>query len=234
MPASQALKKRVLILDDDKKLCRLIKLSLTKEGFDCVVMSNGLDAIPNIKNNLYDILLLDIMMPAISGLDLLKEVREFSTIPVIMLTALSNVKDRVNGFNLGADDYIVKPFFTAELVARINNALKHRLVTQDLTNKITKFGPIEIERASHIVKLDGERLMLSDMEYHILMILIHSSGIPLDRKTIYRKLMGHELDYNTRNMDVKIVHLRKKLGRWSSMIRTVWGIGYEIVVVDLP
>ena len=91
MPASQALKKRVLILDDDKKLCRLIKLSLTKEGFDCVVMSNGLDAIPNIKNNLYDILLLDIMMPAISGLDLLKEVREFSTIPVIMLTALSNV-----------------------------------------------------------------------------------------------------------------------------------------------
>jgi DNA-binding response OmpR family regulator len=140
--------------------------------------------------------------------------------------------ERIRVFQLGADDYLAKPYFTSELIFRINNSLKRQYRIEE-NKQLIKFGPLHLDRSNGRTFLEGKELFLSELESEILFVLVSNSGKPLDRKSIYKSVMGFELDCSTRNMDVKIAHLRKKLGNWHSMIRTVWGVGYEIVILEI-
>ena len=130
---------------------------------------------------------------------------------------------------IGADDYLSKPCFTSELVFRINNSLKRQKPTE---KKLISFGPLQLDPDFRTFYLDGKDLNLTEFEFEILSALVSNSGKPLDRKSIYQHVAGYEFEFNSRNMDVKVAHLRKKLGKWHGMIRTVWGVGYEIVIPD--
>ena len=220
---------RVLIVEDDQMLAGLLSRLLTEEGFILSVLPDGSDVLDHLKSNPCDVVLLDLMLPGRSGFEILKDIREISDIPVIVLTALISEMERIRVFQLGADDYLSKPCFTSELVFRINNSLKRQKPTE---KKLISFGPLQLDPDSRTFYLDGKDLNLTEFEFEILSALVSSSGKPLDRKSIYQHVAGYEFEFNSRNMDVKVAHLRKKLGKWHGMIRTVWGVGYEIVIPD--
>ncbi len=223
---------RVLIVEDDQMLGSLLARLLSEQGFKSTVLHDGTDVQDHVKANKCDVVLLDLMLPGRSGFEILGDIREISDIPVIVLTALSTEMERIRVFQLGADDYLAKPYFTSELIFRINNSLKRQYRIEE-NKQLIKFGPLHLDRSNGRTFLEGKELFLSELESEILFVLVSNSGKPLDRKSIYKSVMGFELDCSTRNMDVKIAHLRKKLGNWHSMIRTVWGVGYEIVILEI-
>jgi len=222
----------VLIVEDDQMLGSLLARLLSEEGFKSTVLHDGTDVQDHVKANKCDVVLLDLMLPGRSGFEILGDIREISDIPVIVLTALSTEMERIRVFQLGADDYLAKPYFTSELIFRINNSLKRQYRIEE-NKQLIKFGPLHLDRSNGRTFLEGKEVFLTELESEILFVLVSNSGKPLDRKSIYKSVMGFELNFSTRNMDVKIAHLRKKLGKWHSMIRTVWGVGYEIVILEI-
>jgi len=222
----------VLIVEDDQMLGSLLARLLSEEGFKSTVLHDGTDVLDHVKANKCDVVLLDLMLPGRSGFEILGDIREISDIPVIVLTALSTEMERIRVFQLGADDYLAKPYFTSELIFRINNSLKRQYRIEE-NKQLIKFGPLHLDRSNGRTFLEGKEVFLTELESEILFVLVSNSGKPLDRKSIYKSVMGFELNFSTRNMDVKIAHLRKKLGKWHSMIRTVWGVGYEIVILEI-
>ena len=221
----------ILIVEDDQMLGSLLARLLSEEGFSSTVLHDGTDVLDHVKANTCDVVLLDIMLPRRSGFEILGDIREISDIPVIVLTALSTEMERIRVFQLGADDYLAKPYFTSELIFRINNALKRQYRIEE-KQQLVSFGPLQLDRSSRKTYLEGKDLNLTDFEHEILFVLVSNSGKPLDRNSIYQHAVGSEFEFNARNMDVKIAHLRKKLGKWQGMIRTIWGVGYEIMIPD--
>lgn len=225
--------KNILIVDDEPHIVELIKFNLQKEGYNTFEAENGNDALDIIKNNKIDMVILDIMMSDKDGYEVLKEIRFNKTtknLPVILLSAKSEEIDRILGLELGADDYISKPFSVKELVARVK-ALFRRIenLRPEVEEKI-KFGDIEIDFTKRSVKKKDQEISLSFKEFELLKLLIENRGRVLDRDFILQRIWGYEFDGDTRTVDVHIRFLRKKLGddeKTSKYIETIRGVGYR-------
>ena len=215
-------KQRILIVDDDENIAELISLYLIKECFSTEIAYNGKDAISLANTFNPDLILLDIMLPKINGYELLEYISPTGT-PVIFLTAKGEVKDRIRGLRMGADDYLVKPFQMGELLARMEAVLRR----SGKNDKILKFENVEINIDSRQVTKNGEMIDLTVKEFDLLVELVRNKNIALYRDRLYEKVWKEPFTGETRTLDSHIQRLRKKLGM-EEQIKTVFRIGYRL------
>ena len=208
---------RVLIVEDEKPISNLIRMSLTKEGFQCTCVHDGAAAADLLEQNAYDLILLDVMLPEVDGFELMEYIRPME-IPVIFLTAKGSVHDRVKGLRLGAEDYIVKPFDTIELLARIDVVLR-RYRKCDMV----------IETASMRVWRGAEEISLTKTEYDLLLLFARNPRRAMYRETIYERVWGGEYPFGSKAVDLHVQRLRKKVG-WETMLQAVNKVGYRLEV----
>ncbi|MCP5051115.1 MAG: response regulator transcription factor [bacterium] len=222
--------KLILVIDDDEKLNALLKDYLGNFGFNVTTITHPSKALKTIKTHPPNPIILDIMLPDMDGFETCKEIRKTTTTPIIMLTARGEVTDRIVGLELGADDYLPKPFEPRELVARIQTVLR-RLNTPTQTNHLTH-GTLKINTSNHTVYNQGKELDLTTMEFKLLTLLAKNPGTALSRDQIMEKLSGIDWENYDRSIDVLISRLRQKLGdhpKHPKFIRTVWGYGYKFI-----
>ncbi len=213
---------RILIVEDEEAIANLIKVNLTAEGYCCICTYDGKAGADYMEKETFDLILLDIMLPEINGYELLEYVKPLGT-PVIFLTAKTSVDDRIRGLKLGADDYIVKPFQTGELIARVE-ALFRRY---GKANSKLAFADVELDMASRTVNKGGKSVELTMKEFDLLAELIQNKNVALYRERLYEKGWGGTYMGDTRTLDSHIQRLRKKLG-WDKYIKTVFRIGYRL------
>lgn len=211
----------ILIVEDEESISNLIKISLTQAGYNCYTAYDGEIALEKIRKNKYDLILLDVMLPKIDGFEIMNYIKELR-IPVIFITAVSNIDNKVKGLKLGADDYITKPFDIYELLARVEVVLRRNNKT---SNKIV-YKNIEIDVTSHIVKKDKKIVDLTKKEFDLLLLLLRNKNVALYREVIYERIWGDEFFGDTRTVDLHIQRIRKKLNL-DSEIKTVYKIGYR-------
>lgn len=224
------MKNNILIIDDDKKLNNLLNDYLAKTGFKVVTVTHPDDAFRALKRELPDIIILDIMLPDMDGFQVCKKIRTEYSVPIIMLTARGEVTDRIVGLELGADDYMPKPFEPRELVARIQSVLRRS--SENSKSNIIKIGKLVIDFNKCTVFLDGKSIDLTTMEFEILSVFAKNPGKVLNRDQILDKIRGIEWDAFNRSVDVLISRLRQKLNddpKNPSLIKTIWGNGYKFV-----
>ena len=216
---------KILIIEDEKAISDLLKLSLEEQGYKCDCAYDGETASDLIEKIDYDLVLLDIMLPKVDGYELLEYIKETRGMPTIFITAKSQTQDKIKGLREGADDYITKPFEIEELIARIEAVLRR----YSKTNGIITIDNIEVNVASHSVKKNGEKIELTPKEFDLLVLLIQNKNMALYRETIFEKVWGEGLEFETRTLDVHIQRLRKKLS-WKDRIKTVYKIGYMLEI----
>ncbi|MBP3323560.1 MAG: response regulator transcription factor [Clostridia bacterium] len=214
----------ILIAEDNEYIANLIKLSLRQMGYFCDVAYDGEEAANLAEKKVYDLVLLDVMMPKVDGFTLFEYIHQMN-IPVIFITAKNSVNDRVKGLKMGADDYIVKPFEVLELQARVEVVLRR----YNKTSKIIDIAGLSIDTESMTVKKDGEELRLTPKEYELLIFLARNPGKALYRETIYERVWGGELEYGSKTVDLHIQRLRKKAG-WEKRLVSVSKVGYKLEV----
>ena len=223
--------KHILIVDDEKRIRDLIVMYLKKEGYEVTDFDNAEKAYEFLQNNEVDLLVLDIMMRGMNGLDLCKKVRATSEVPIIFVSARSEELDRILGLELGADDYLAKPFSVRELVVRIKNILRRtNTVVQKKEDNILSVEDLKIYIEQRIVKVGEVEVALTTKEYEVLKYLVENKGYPLSRDKIIQNIWGYEYDGYDRNVDDTIKRLRKKLKDIDSKVKiqTVWGYGYKV------
>lgn len=221
------MKSRVLIVDDDKNIVELISLYLEKEGYDTKKVYDGKEAVREFFNYNPHLILLDIMLPEMDGYDVCKEIRKTSDVPIIMLTAKGETFDKVLGLELGADDYIVKPFDTKELTARVKAVLRRSSLRQESKTKL-EFTNIVIDMDNYAVTYNGARLELPPKELEVLFFLASHPNQVFTREQLLDQIWGYDFVGDTRTVDVHIKRLRDKFtgdDPWS--LKTVWGVGYK-------
>lgn len=218
---------RILIIEDEKSIADMIKLCLTKNGYICETVNDGMTAAEIIEQKRYDLVLLDVMLPEIDGYDLIEYIKQYK-IPVIFVTAKSSVADRVKGLRLGAEDYIVKPFDLEELLARVETVLRR----YDKTQRIINVGKIRIDTLSRSVYLDGGSIKLSIKEYDLLLLLVRNQNIALFREYIFEEVWQEPYFGNTRTIDLHIQRLKKKLNLGDA-VEAVYKVGYKFIAEKL-
>lgn len=222
---------KIILVDDEPEILTLVRDYLTREGYNVVTALNGLEGMELIECEKPDLVLLDWMLPGISGLEMCKRLRETSTIPIIMLTAKSEEIDRVLGLEFGADDYIVKPFSLRELAARIKTVLRRSAgVTQETTSSVIIRGELSMDVSSHKVLKQGQEIFLTPTEFKILHLLATRPGTVYSRLQLLRQAMGEEYLYYERSIDTHVSNLRKKIEDNPSepkYVETVFGVGYR-------
>ena len=216
----------ILIVEDEEPIANLLKIALSKAGYYPVISYDGEKALECIANKNFDLILLDVMIPKLDGFELMSYIKEVN-IPVVFITAMSDVQNKVKGLRLGAEDYITKPFDIQELLARIEVVLRRNKKTND---KIY-FNDIEIDVSSHIVKKSGKIIDLTIKEYNLLMLFLQNKNIALYREIIYERIWKDEFMGDTRTVDLHIQRLRKKLSL-EKEIQTVYKVGYRFEVQD--
>ena len=214
----------ILIVEDEKPISDLLKLSLTKAGYHCTCIYNGTEAANKLETDLFDLILLDVMLPGLSGFELMDYIRDIGT-PVIFITAKNALSDRVKGLRMGAEDYIVKPFEILELLARVEGVLRRH---GKLETTIT-VGDLTINTLSMNVTRDGAEIPLTKKEYDILLLFARNPGIVLYKSTIYERVWGGEYPDSTRTVELHIQRMKKKVG-WEQRIKPVYAIGYRLEV----
>lgn len=225
--------KRILIADDEPQMIELLRAYLEKSHFIVDDAANGLEVMDKIKENLYDCIVLDVMMPEKDGLSTCLEIRKLSDVPIIMLSARGDELDRVHGLELGADDYIVKPFSPRELVARINSLLRRSQTNTkpDTETNEQNFGAISIDEKGRKVRIKGEDVELTPKEFDLLIFLTKHSNQVWTREQILEQVWGYGFYGSLRTVDTHIKTLRMKLGDYSNYISTIWGVGYKFEVL---
>ena len=226
---------KVLLIDDDKKHSELLQAYFKRFGINLVCAFDADEGFKKLNREEPDLLLLDIMLPGKDGFEICREVRKTSNIPIIMLTARGDVIDRVSGLEIGADDYIGKPFEPRELVARLQATLRRSQQSGPTVGKL-EFEGLSIDTESRAVAVDGKSVDLTSMEYELLLILARRHGRKLSRDDILSELRGIDAAILTRSVDIMISRLRQKLGdsvKPARFIQTVWGRGYSFVGVPL-
>lgn len=217
----------ILVVDDEKLLVKGLKASLTREGFNTFIAYDGKEGLDILNKEKIDLILLDIMLPGINGITFLKKIRENMNTPVIMLTAKDDYADMVLGLELGADDYVTKPFNTRVLIARINSLLRRASILSN-NDEIIEIDNLKINLPGRTVNKDGLEIELTAKEFDILETLAINKGVIMSREKIF-ELVWHELDCDTRTVDVHISKLREKIEADPSnplIIKTKWGVGY--------
>ena len=214
----------ILIVEDERPISELLRLSLTKAGYHCACVYDGIAAADRLEREQFDLILLDVMLPGISGFELMDYIRGFGT-PVIFITAKNAVSDRVRGLRMGAEDYIVKPFELLELQARVDGVLRRH----GKLEAMLAVGGLEINTLSMTVTRLGEEVALTRKEYDILLLFARNPGIVLYKSTIYERVWGGEYPEGTRTVELHIQRMKKKVG-WEERIRPVYGVGYRLEV----
>ncbi|BBO71599.1 DNA-binding response regulator [Desulfosarcina alkanivorans] len=220
----------ILVVDDDEKLNRLLKRFLKDFGYDIYSAVDADDGLKKVRTVMPDLIILDVMLPGMSGFDVCKRIRESSGVPIIMLTARGDVMDKVVGLELGADDYLPKPFEPRELVARIQAVL--RRAQGSGSDRRRRFGRLTVDSRRRQVRLDDREVDLTTSEFAALDLLVRHSGKVLDRDEIMQALRGIDSECFNRVVDITMSRLRQKLGddpRHPRFIKTVWGTGYTFV-----
>ncbi len=218
----------ILIVDDEERIRDILKEYFDFEQFSYQEAGDGAQAIDMVKNFSFDLVILDIMMPKIDGFTALREIRKFSSVPVIMLSARGEEYDKLFGFELGVDDYITKPFSPKEVVARIKALLKR--VSNTSSSEIILLPGIEIDETGRKVKVDGSVIELTPKEYDILLYMAKNQNVVLSREKILEKIWGYEFFGDDRTVDTHIKMLRNSISPYRDYIKTVWGIGYKLEV----
>jgi len=215
---------KIFIVEDEKPISDLLRMSLTKAGYDCKCAYDGLQAADVLENERFDLILLDIMLPGADGFELMEYIRPLE-MPVIFITAKNMVEDRVKGLRMGADDYIVKPFEIIELLARVETVLRrnHKL------DKVFEIAGLSIDTRSMTVKRDGEEIPLTRKEYELLLLFARNPGTALYRDTIYERVWGGDYFGDSRTIDLHVQRVRKKAG-WEDKLQSVYKVGYRLEV----
>jgi len=219
---------KILIADDEPNIVTLISRYAEREGYEVTGVSDGRQAIEACRNDSFDVIILDVMMPEIDGFTACRKIREFSETPVIMLSARGTEFDKLHGFEVGVDDYVTKPFSPMELMARIKVALRRGMPKMEAKkDEILTVGGIVIDTPGMTVTVDGEKLELTAKEYALLKYLAENQGIVLSREQILNAVWGYDDSVVDRTVDWQIKLLRNKLGAYRDSIRTVRGVGYK-------
>jgi two-component system, OmpR family, response regulator CpxR len=223
--------KRILVIDDDVELCQLVNRFLTQEGFEMEAVNSGSAGAERALSKRYALVVLDVMMPEVNGFDVLRRIRAQSHIPVLMLTAKGDALDRVLGLEMGADDYLAKPFNPQELVARIRAILRRLKPQADAKSPRTPLvvGDVEMDPGARVVRRQGEIVNLTSVEFDLLEALLKAPGQVISRETLTRDVLGREFSPFDRSIDTHVCNLRKKIGllpQGTERIKGVRGIGY--------
>jgi len=226
LKAGSRLKKKLLLVEDEIRIRELVSDYFLQNDWEVLEADNGKDALVWFDSLLPDLLILDIMMPAMNGFEVCREVREKSAVPIILLTAKSTDDDKIYGFELGADDYVTKPFSPKVLVARANALMKRVEGTHQPESSIIRFGSAMFNPLAHRLEVEDAEVELTPKEYDLLWLLIRNKGIVISRDTILSRIWGIEFEGDSRVVDSHIKKLRSKLGYESRFIRTVIGTGY--------
>ena len=218
---------KILVVDDEPKIREVIKEYAEFSGFEVTEAEDGMSAVGLCKLNDYDLIVMDIMMPKLDGFSACKEIRKTKDIPTIMLSARGEEYDKLFGFELGIDDYVVKPFSPKELIARINAILSRRKGSVALPQQTLKFGGLEINIAARTVTVDGKKVDLTPKEYDLLFYLVENKNIALSRDKLLSDIWGYDFFGDDRTIDTHIKNLRNNLGPYRDYIVTLRGVGYK-------
>ena len=220
---------KVLVVDDESRMRKLVKDFLSKKGYIVLEAGDGEEAVDIFMNNKdIGLIILDVMMPKMDGWETCKEIRKFSQVPIIMLTAKSDERDELLGFELGIDEYITKPFSPKILVARVEAIL--RRTGQDAGNDVLSAGGIVIDKSAHQASVDGKPMELSFKEFELLTYFLENQGIALSREKILNSVWNYDYFGDARTIDTHVKKLRSKMGDKGEYIKTVWGMGYKFEV----
>ncbi|MDR3599861.1 MAG: response regulator transcription factor [Desulfosporosinus sp.] len=222
---------RILLVDDEKKIITVLRAYLQQEGFEVSTAINGLIALTMFKENPFDLLILDLMLPGLSGTEICQEIRKISSVPIIMLTAKVEEEDRIRGLSIGADDYITKPFSPREVVARVRAVLRRTSnETAPLADVVSYDNGLTIDNIRHEIRLHNQEVSLTPTEFKILSALAKHPGRVYSRSQLVEIVQGHDFDGDDRVIDAHIKKIRQKIEATPSdprLIITVYGIGYK-------
>ena len=221
--------KRILLIEDEEKIARFTELELVHEGYEVGKAYDGRQGLEEALSGKYDLILLDVMLPALNGLEVLRRLRKESSVPVIMLTARDAVMDKVSGLDAGADDYITKPFAIEELLARVRVALKKHTDHVQQTHRLTVCG-VTMDTDRHEVTCSGEPIELTNREYELVHVLMENKNIVMDREKLMNRVCGYDYIGETNIIDVYVRHIRSKIDDVYGIrfIQTVRRVGYVI------
>lgn len=218
----------VLVVDDEARIRKLVRDFLVKKDFRVVEAEDGEKAVDIFfEDKNIDLIILDVMMPKMDGWDVARTIRQYSKVPIIMLTAKSEERDELKGFDLGVDEYISKPFSPKILVARVDALLRRSNV---LKENVEEIGGIVLDKAAHIVTIDGQPVELSFKEFELLTYFIENQGIALSRERILNNVWNYDYFGDARTIDTHVKKLRSKMGEKGEYIKTIWGMGYKFEV----
>jgi DNA-binding response OmpR family regulator len=221
----------IVVAEDERDLNTLVRRHLEDEGHRVVQVYDGAEAVLAVRRERPDLLVLDWMMPKLDGLEVCRRVRRESIVPILMLTARSEEIDRVLGLEVGADDYLVKPFGIRELLARVHALLRRVELFREAGNDtppVLTAGPLQIDLAQHTVTVDGDGVELTPKEFDLLALLVRNPGRAFARDYLLEKVWGYDYAGFDRTVDTHVLRLRKKLGESGDQIETVWGVGYRL------
>ena len=217
---------RILMVDDEEKIRAIVRKYAEFEGNEVVEAADGMEAVELAKSQDFDIIILDIMMPELDGFSACKEIRKYKDTPVIMLSARGEEYDRIHGFELGIDDYVVKPFSPKELMMRVGAILKRRGGVQE-NKDVVKIGDLEVDFAGRRVTISGKSVEMTPKEYDLFFYMVRNRGIALTREKLITNVWGYDFYGDARTLDTHIKLLRKSLGDYSKCIVTLRGVGYR-------
>lgn len=220
---------KILVVDDEEMIREVIKEYSINEGFLVEEADNGRDAVFKVKNNDYDLIIMDIMMPHMDGYTAIKEIKKIKNIPVIVLSARGEEYDKLTGFDIGIDDYVTKPFSPKELIARIKAVSKRN---SNVKEDIFKYEDLQVDYKAREVKIDNKHINLTPKEYELLTYFIENKNIALSREQLLSKLWGYDFFGDDRTIDTHIKMLRNNLGKYRDMIVTVRTVGYKFEIKE--
>ena len=218
---------RLLIVDDEENIREVVKEYAEFEGYEIDEAEDGMQAVSMCRENDYDLIILDIMMPKLDGFSACKEIKKIKNIPVIMMSARSEEYDKLFGFELGIDDYVTKPFSPKELMARVAAVLARSGGSKKKDDRVMKFSGLEIDIPGRSVTVDGKKIDLTPKEYDLLFYLVENRNIALSRDKLLRDVWGYDFFGDDRTIDTHIKNLRNNLGPYRDMIVTLRGVGYK-------
>ena len=222
-------KLKILVVDDESRMRKLVRDFLEREGFCVLEAENGLEAVDRFyEEKDIALIILDVMMPKMDGWGVCREIRKESKVPIIMLTARGDERDELQGFELGVDEYIAKPFSPKILVARVGAILRRTNALQ--AEEIVDAGGILVDKAGHEVKIEGKNIELSFKEFELLLYFVENQGIALSREKILNHVWNYVFFGDARTIDTHVKKLRSKLGEKGNYIKTIWGMGYKFEV----
>ena len=223
---------KILVVDDEVNIRRVVREYAEFEGYEVAEAENGMEAVEMVKSEDFDLIVMDIMMPKLDGFSTCKEIKKYKTIPVIMLSARGEEYDKLFGFELGIDDYVVKPFTPKELMARIKAVLKRNNVSESTVPEKLVFEGLEIDIAGREVYVDGEKASMTPKEYDLLFYLVKNKNLALTRDKLLEEVWGYDFFGDDRTVDTHIKMLRNSLGQYRKFIVTLRGMGYKFEYVQ--